>query len=103
MFDTPIGRIENDRLVLPSALTAQSLRDTAFTNLSELPRTLRVDLGALTHCDSAGIAALIWLLRQAVAKDCRISWHHIAAPLRQLLTLYQLDTKELIVDAENPH
>lgn len=103
MYDTPIGRIEHGRILLPAALTAQSLRGVAFTDVSGLPETLEIDFRALKHCDSAGIAALIWLLGQTIARDCRISWHRIGKPLRQLLTLYQLDTRELIVDAEDPH
>ncbi len=103
MLDTPIGRIENGKIVLPAVLTAKVLRDSSYETLPELPKTLQVDCTFLERCDSTGIAALVWLLRQAVAQDCRVRWRYIDDSLRRLLTLYQLDTKELIVDAGNPH
>lgn len=65
--------ISNGCLRLPERLCAQTLAGQDFSQAPVLPAQLLVDAQALRDCDSAGIAALLWLLRHGAAaggSDC---------------------------------
>lgn len=96
---TPLGKIENARLTVIGDLTIKTLGQARFQRLPKLPQKLQVDCGGITHCDSTGVAALVWLLQQGQKQHCTIVWQHIPVPVERLLALYQLDDEELIADA----
>ncbi|SUO96599.1 STAS domain-containing protein [Suttonella ornithocola] len=104
-MQTPIGEINTQgQLALVSTLTADYLSNQPFSALSEkLPSMIVVDGSTVTNCDSAGVAALIWLLQQAEKQQAKIIWQNLPIIVTRLLSLYDLNNKELIFYAGTTH
>lgn len=95
--------VEKHSLQLPARLTAETLQGQDFSQALNLPPQLTIDAAALAVCDSAGIAALLWLSKQAQQQDCQLLWQNLAPSVRNLLQLYELDKQGLIDDARAAH
>ena len=91
--------ISDGCLRLPERLCAQALAGQAFSQAPVLPAQLLVDAQALRDCDSAGIAALLWLLRHGRQQAVRIVWQGFSPQLQLLPHLYDVDTQGSINDA----
>ncbi|MFT4047555.1 MAG: sodium-independent anion transporter [Solimonas sp.] len=61
-----------------------------FARLDALAAHDTVDLGAVTHCDSAGAALLLELQRVARRKGQRLVYANAPAQLRDLVTFFGL-------------
>ena len=95
---TPIGVITEDgRLVLPSVISAQTLRSKNYRKLKDpLPEEILVDCSQVEECDSTAIAALIWLLKEVTRQNKRITWQNMPEQMRRLVDLYDLNHTDLI-------
>lgn len=54
-------------------------------------KNVLVDLSAVTHCDSAGLALLVEWLRTAKTSHCELAFAHIPEQLRAIMQLCGLD------------
>lgn len=86
-------------LRLPARLCAEEVARMDFSRPPVLPAQLRVEAEGLKDCDSAGIAALLWLLRQAQMQDSALVWQGFSPRLQALLRLYDVDRQGLLSDA----
>ncbi len=100
MQSTPLGSIdEQGHLQVVENLTRQQLQPQSFQPLGRLPAAIQVNLVQVKSCDSIGIAALVWLLRQAHQQNSTLRWVNIPPAVSHLLALYHLEDEELIADA----
>lgn len=75
--------------ILTWRLTGELTLTTVPSLLSELAKQTLfpqvVDLGEVTHSDSAGVALLIELIRQA--RDRTLTFHHVPAQILSIATV----------------
>lgn len=88
-------KIVDGRLELPERLTFETFKDFAFRSFS-LPKRFVVDATSVRSCDSVGLAALLWLLREALKQNSEISWQNLHGTLLLQLKLYNLYQEGLI-------
>ncbi len=82
-----------ERLTLDNAnAIAKQLDDSVERRVQGA--TLDIDLSNVTHCDSAGVAALIEAKRHAKQKDCHITYRNIPPQLHDLADF--LKVKEIL-------
>lgn len=84
-------------LALSGAMTfdnAESILQTILVPLVELKATdkLQVDLSAVSHCDSAGLSALVEAKSRYLKRDCYIEFHQSPAQLQALAHFLKVDT-----------
>lgn len=90
---------EENVFYLQENLNAEALAAADFSAVVEFPPEVRINAARVRTCDSVGVAALIWLLRSAVAQGVEPRWEALSAPVRTLLELYELNREGLIADA----
>lgn len=62
-----------------------------FGRVPALLQSATIDLGGVTHCDSAGAALLLELQRQAQAQNRPLTFRNTPQQLRELLTFFGVD------------
>lgn len=65
--------------------------ETLFGNLDQLESADRIDLSAVTQCDSAGIALLLELQRRAQRSGKALCFTGAPPALRDLLRFFGID------------
>lgn len=88
-----IERADDNRLVITGELNMQTvpaLAGEAHALLAQASGELAVDLAGVTRADSAALALLIDLQRQARRQDCSIRFYHLPEQLDQILRLSEL-------------
>lgn len=86
-------------LHLPEKLTLDELKTMDFSTALSLPEKVKVCGKAVKTCDSIGIAALVYLLKQAHAENVVLEWVNLPPTVLTLLNLYDLNNKDLIANA----
>jgi phospholipid transport system transporter-binding protein len=88
-----IERRSEQQFLISGELTMQSvpaLAETARTLLAQAQGELEVDLSGVSRADSAAIALLIDIQRQARRRKCGIRFRHLPEQLSQILRLSEL-------------
>lgn len=88
-----IERVDDNRFVIKGELNMQTvpaLAESAHTLLAQASGELAVDLAGVSRADSAGLALLIDLQRQARRHQCGIHFYHLPEQLEQILRLSEL-------------
>lgn len=86
-----LGNYQQGVLRLAPELTVRTLEGQRLDTLTLDIRHLVIDASTLLHCDSIGVAALLWLLQQTGQKNIGLSWRNLPPVLTDLLDLYELD------------
>lgn len=86
-----LGNYRQGVLQLAPNLTVHSLDRQSLDDITLDISVLTVDGSKLLHCDSVGVAALLWLLQQTAHHNITLSWKNLPPVLTDLLDLYELD------------
>ena len=89
------GRTADDALLAVSGeidmATAESLYERATALVDADTRTLVLDLGGVTFCDSLGVAALVRVYRHATGLGCRLRVTNLRGHVAHVLQISGLD------------
>lgn len=88
-----IERADGNHFVITGELNMQTvpeLATSAHALLTGIAGDVSVDLGRVSRADSAGVALLIDLQRQARRQQCTIRFQHLPEQLEQILRLSEL-------------
>ena len=88
-----IEREGDNRFVIKGELNMQTvpaLAETGHALLAQASGELAVDLAGVSRADSAGLALLIDLQRQARRRHCSIRFYHLPEQLGQIMLLSEL-------------
>jgi phospholipid transport system transporter-binding protein len=90
----PRLQLEQERLVIVGTLSNATIVNNAFSMLPELVKTshLEVDFAQVSQVDSAGLAWIINLIRDARAQQIPVTLTHIPDKLLHLAALSNADT-----------
>lgn len=93
MNDIEIINSDSERLELAGVLNKQNIKElwdqrgSLFTSEPQIV----IDLAKLNHCDSAGLAFLLCLQKEAIASGRGLTFVNIPQQMQQLITLSHLD------------
>lgn len=84
------------RWLLPCDMTRATL-STCLYHAQTLPQIMDIDGSKVEACDSVGIAALIWLMRQAKQQGKELIVSDASPTLRAMCDLYNLTIEDFHV------
>lgn len=94
-MNTFLGNLDENSGVLE---LAENLTVEQFKNLKikafKIPQDLRVDAKNLKNCDSSGISAILWLIKEAKNQQRQVALINLPFTALRLIKLYGLEELE---------